>query len=274
MRDAISSAPVDAQAMDAASTDAPPATGGGAGTERRDFLQQLLTAGAAVAGVGLLTGCAATAGATTGAAAAAPGPAAPTSPGPRAPAPQSPWDMSWTQRLGRYKTAYDSPEIQHGAALHFAVASTSGYKSAMGATDAEITPVLILRHTASVMVLEDAMWKRLALGERHSLKDPTTGEPALRNPFINYKQGDRHSTVGASAALDALLQRGAIVLTCNNALMGVAYQLRQKETGLTQETAMAEVRRAVLPGVYVMPNGIFAVSAAQDAGCHYMRVLV
>jgi len=63
-------------------------------------------------------------------------------------------------------------------------------------------------------------------------------------------------------------------MACNNALRGVAYRLRQKETRLTADAAMAEVRGSVLPGVYVMPNGIFAVSAAQDAGCHYMRVLV
>ena len=37
---------------------------------------------------------------------------------------------------------------------------------------------------------------------------------------------------------------------------------------------MAEMRKHVVPGAYLMPNGIFAVSAAQDAGCHYMRVLV
>ena len=204
-------------------------------TERRDFLQQMLAAAAAAADA---------------------------------------WDMSWMQRLGRYRTAYDSPEIEQGAALHFAVASTSGYKAALGATDADVTPVLILRHTASVMTLNDAMWKRLALGETHELKDPTSGEPATRNPFIGYRRGDAHSLIGAAAGIDVLMSRGAIVMACNNALRGVAYRLRQKETRLTADAAMAEVRGSVLPGVYVMPNGIFAVSAAQDAGCHYMRVLV
>ena len=234
-------------------------------TERRDFLQQMLAAGAAVAGAGLLTGCATTAGA---AAAPAPTPSA----APRAG--QAQWDMSWREKLGRYKTAYDSPEIQNGAALAFAAAAAFGYESALGAGAREFTPVLILRHTASVMTLDDAMWARLGLGVAHKLKDPTTGEPATRNPFVGYEQGDRHTMIGAQAGLDVLMRAGAVVLTCNNALMGVAYQLRQKEPSLTRETAMAEVRRSVLPNVYVMPNGIFAVSAAQDAGCHYMRVLV
>jgi hypothetical protein len=49
---------------------------------------------------------------------------------------------------------------------------------------------------------------------------------------------------------------------------------KEPEKFTTRDAALAEVRRNVIPGAYVMPNGIFAVSAAQDAGCHYMRVLV
>jgi len=230
------------------------------GPARRDFLQQLLASGAAVAGVSLLGGCAS---AASPAAAARP-----------LPAPGSAWDMSWTGRLGRYRTAYDSPEVQNGAALAFAAAAAQGYRQAIGTGPGEVTPVLILRHTASVMVLDDAMWKRMALGESQKLKDPTSGEPALRNPFINHATGDRHTMVGAQAGLDTLMREGAVVLTCNNALTGIGRMLRAKEPQLTPAQAVAEVRRAVLPGVFVMPNGIFAVSAAQDAGCHYMRVLV
>jgi hypothetical protein len=226
---------------------------------RRSFLQQVATAGALVAGSALSTACA-TASAASGVAGA-----------PQPTAPQ--WDMSWTRKLGKYRTAYDSPEINFAAALHFASAAASGYREAMN-VEREFTPVLILRHAASVMVLNDEMWKRLALGESRKMKDPTTGENALRNPFIGYKSGDKHSLVGSDSALDTLMAAGAIVLTCNRALAGVAYSLRQKEPQYTQQTAHEEVRRSVLPGVYVMPNGVFAVSAAQDAGCHYMRVLV
>ena len=228
--------------------------------DRRRFLTGLLGAGVAVAGTSLLTGCAAAAASAQG---------APTSQAGQ-------WDMSWTGKLGRYKTAYDSPEIMSGAALAFAAAAAQGYKQAMGVTDA-FTPVLILRHAASVMALNDAMWERLALGETNKLKDPTTGEAnAKRNPFLTYAKGDKNSYTGAEAALATLIAQGAIVLTCNRALTGVAYQLQKKESPAfaSVDAALAEVRRNVIPGAYVMPNGVFAVSAAQDAGCHYMRVLV
>ena len=231
---------------------------------RRDFLQQVMIAGAAVAGAGALSACA------TGAAAAGAqlqSGAAPRGNGTGA------WDMSWREKLGRYRTAYDSPEVASGAALAFAASALEGYKLALG-VEKEFTPVLILRHAASVMVVNDAIWERLALGESRKLKDPTTGEPAKRNPFIGWQQGDKFSMTGRQAALDTLIEQGAIVLTCNRALTGVAYMLRQKETGKFEkpDDALAEIKRNLIPGVYVMPNGIFAVSAAQDAGCHYMAV--
>lgn len=180
--------------------------------------------------------------------------------------------MSWRQRLARYRTAYDSPEVYSGAALEYGDALLSGYKE-LGIPESEVTPVLILRHAAAVMVLNDSMWDRLSLGESYKLKDPTSGESARRNPFINFRQDDKHSIIDEDSGLDTLVARGSVVLTCNVALTGLAHRLRAKETQYTSESALVEVRRNVLPGVYVMPSGIFAVSAAQDAGCHYMRVL-
>jgi hypothetical protein len=235
-------------------------------TPRRDFFHQVLAAGATAAGAGLLSACAAASSTASTAPVAAGVPAGG--------APAAAWDMSWTKRLGKYRTAYDSPEIMGGAALAHANAAASGYKAALGATDRDVTPVLILRHAASVMVLDDEMWETIGIGQSRSIKDPTTGEPATRNPFIDFKQGDKFSMIDANSGVDTLMQRGAIVLACNNALRGSAYQLRQRQPSLTAEAALAEIRRHVIPGAIVMPNGIFAVSAAQDAGCHYMRVLV
>ncbi len=229
--------------------------------QRRDFLHQLIGAGAVAAGTSLLGGCAVAAAGGRSEHIAPPATGA------------SVWDMSWKDRLSRYRTAYDSPEVYSGAALAYADALFSGYKE-LGIASREITPVLILRHAASAMVLGDSMWDRLSFGETYKLKDPTTGDAARRNPFINFKPDDKHSVVDGDSALDALIQRGAIVLTCNIALTGIANRLAKKETRYSATVALAEVRRHVLSGVYVMPNGVFAVSAAQDAGCHYMRVIV
>ena len=72
--------------------------------------------------------------------------------------------------------------------------------------------------------------------------------------------------MGGQTTLRRLMSRGAIVLACNNALSGQAYGLKQKE-GLSDADAYAQIRASVTPGVYVMPNGIFSVARAQEAGC-------
>jgi intracellular sulfur oxidation DsrE/DsrF family protein len=227
--------------------------------DRRVFLYRLVGAGVAVASTNLLAGCAMGTSAIAGA---------------QSPAPHESYDDRWISRLGKYRTAYDSPEIQSGAALDYAASAMQGYREALGTNDTGFTPVLILRHNASAMTLSDAMWDRVALGEYSKLKDPTTGETTKRNPFIRFNKDDKHSMVDEDTALDVLMTRGVIVMACNNALKGVAGMLRKKEPQFTAVTALQEVHRHVLPGVFVMPNGIFAVSATQDAGCHYMRVMV
>jgi hypothetical protein len=72
--------------------------------------------------------------------------------------------------------------------------------------------------------------------------------------------------MGGPMTIRRLMNRGAIILACNNALSGQAYGLKEKE-GLTDADAYAQIRSAVTPGVYVMPNGIFSVARAQEAGC-------
>jgi hypothetical protein len=240
-------------------------------SDRRSFLNEVLGAGVAVASTTLLAGCASVAG-------GAPATGAPVVGGTATPptTAATEWDMSWTRKLGRYKTAYDAPEIQEGAVLSYAASALSGYKQALHTAEREFTPVLVLRHLAAVMALDDAMWERLGLGESRKLKDPTTGEPAKRNPFLTYASGDAHSYTGAEATITKLLEQGAVLLVCNRALGAVGRALRAKDATAypTQEAAMAEMRRHLIAGAYLMPNGIFAVSAAQDAGCRYMRVLV
>ncbi len=245
-------------------------------THRREFIQQVMTTGAVASGAGLLAACASTASLHTspaasvsGAGAALPAAVTPSAP-PSAALPE--WDMSWTAKLRKYRTAYDSPEIYSGVALAYANSATQGYKDAFGTSD-DFTPVLILRHAASVMTLDDAMWDRMELGKSRSMKDPSSGEPARRNPFLTYTKGDKFSTVSAASSLSALMSQGAIVMACNYALRGVSSQLRQREPALSPEQALAEVHRHVIKGVYIMPNGVFAVAVAQDAGCNYMRVI-
>lgn len=236
---------------------------------RRGFLGRLLGGAAALAGGGALVR---TVGAQSPAARLAAAEAA---------AASSEYDMSWVERVtGAHRQVFDAPEIAEGTILHQARVWMSGYAEVYGAKDADMSAVLVIRHAAIPMVLNDELWRRLNVAQELAsaetnkvvLKDPATGELPTRNPFLNanVKSGDRHAMLWPDGGLDTLVRRGAIVLACGLAL-NRAYAMARKAEGLNAADARALVRANLLPGTYVMPSGIFAVTRAQEAGCNFLR---
>jgi len=187
------------------------------------------------------------------------------------PAASGEWDDSWTKRLtGTHKQVFDSPEIAEGSALHQSRTFMKHYAEMYGTSDADTNAVIVVRHEAIPIVLQDAMWERYGLAKDTKLKDPTTGKSARRNPFLNAKADDKYALVWADGGLDTLLSRGVIVLACNLALMGMSDMVRKKDGG-TEDEAKAKLIGGLVPGVIRMPSGIFAVIRAEEAGCNYIR---
>ena len=186
-------------------------------------------------------------------------------------APSTDWDDAWVARLtGKHKQVFDAPEIADATVLHQARMFMRGYADVFGAKDADTNAVLVIRHMAVPMVVNDELWNTHELGKRYKLKDPTTGKPARRNPFIKVQKDDRFALVWPDGGLDTLISRGAVVLACHLALSGLASQLAKKE-GLTSAEMRKKVMASLVPGTIVLPSGIYAVARAQEAGCNYIR---
>ncbi len=225
-------------------------------SDRREFLTQVATAAVIVAG----SACAAplSAGAQqAGASRAARG---------------APFDDSWTQRViaAKHRAVMDSPGIEDGLALEHATFFMQGFREQLDVGGADVVPVVVLRHVGTVMALNDSLWEKYALGERVNLKDPATGKPALRNPFIRVATGDKNALVTPDASIEALLASGAILLACNKATMHLAGQVAQKYNRDAEEMR-AEFRAGVVPGVLLQPSGIYATLRAQDVGCSFIK---
>ena len=99
--------------------------------------------------------------------------------------------MSWVDRVQRakHRQVFDAPAIAEGMALNNAMVWLNGYSEVYKTTDADMAAVLVFRHKGIAMVLNDDMWARLKLGDDDKLKDPTTGEPTKRNPFLKSAGG-------------------------------------------------------------------------------------
>ncbi len=224
-------------------------------TPRRRFVGTVLGSAAAMAAAPLLplTDVAAGAQSTTGEAARS-----------------SQWDMSWVTRIrGEHRMAFDAPEVESGLVLIQARNWMAGHTEVYGTRDDQMTAVLVIRHNAVPMVMNDAMWEQHALGEVLEINDPRTGQPARRNPFVGIQPGDR-TMIYSDGGLDTLIQRGAVALACSLALRNRAAAYARRASRPAAEVH-EEVLANLLPGVTVMPNGIFALGRAQEAGCGYMR---
>jgi hypothetical protein len=185
---------------------------------------------------------------------------------------QGAWDLSWLDRVQRakHRQVFDAPGIAEGTALTNAIVWLNGYHEVYQTADADMAAVLVFRHHGLPVVLNDAMWARLKLDDEEKLKDPTTGEPTMRNPFVNLKASDKNLLTFPEGGLDSLMARGVIVLCCNLALMRHAGQLAKAE-GIPMEQAKQAMIDSVLPGVIRMPSGVFATSRAEEAGCLFLR---
>lgn len=196
-------------------------------------------AGAAALGlVGLLT-------ARSGAAAVAPGSDGPLWPG---------------KLRGRHRQVVDAYDVNDGHPLAFAYTFL-----APNASPGAATAVVVLRHTALPLALNDAMWAKYKVGESLKIIDPETKAPAVKNPFLHPKPG---VLVVDDMAIDRLLEKGTVFGACNVALQALSKKLASN-AGVSADDAAREWAANVVPGITIVPSGTWGVNRAQEAGCTY-----
>lgn len=172
----------------------------------------------------------------------------------------------WLDGLhGKHRQVFDAVTPNGGYAFVFANVFLDANNRASGVRDDDLGVVIVLRHEAVVLALGDALWAKYHLGEAASITDPATREPAVRNLFYHPHEGDLRMR---GASIDALQARGVIVGVCGTALRGVSRE-RAEMAGMTRDAAADEWVAGVLPGITVLPAGVWGVNRAQERGCTY-----
>jgi len=234
-------------------------------TDRREFLGQIAASAIVIAG----TACAspATAGQTT-----APTPASAPS-GNRA---AVQWDDSWFGKLtAKHKAVFDSPAFEDGLALDHATGYIRGMREAAGAGVDDVQVVIVMRHRAVPMTLNDAMWSKYEIGKDKQIKDYPSDKFATRNPFYAAAPSSNGSRPAPSpdrpqSTLSWLGSHGHILLGCDLAMRGFASQVAERTKG-EQRVIYEEFKANLIPGAILQPTGVYAVLRAQEAGCQFFR---
>jgi hypothetical protein len=194
-------------------------------------------------------------------------------------APAGAFDDSWSKRVkgAKHAAVFDAPDFADGLALTQAWIYKRGYQEALGDVGPSVVPVVVVRHAAASMAVDDALWAKYKLGALRKIDDPTTKAPAERNPWSRAVPGvpaaaDVVALLGPEydPTIEGVLRAGGIVLVCNLALGRVAGGIAKQVSG-DQAAIHAELRAGLVPGVIVQPSGVYATARAQEVGAVFMR---
>jgi hypothetical protein len=125
----------------------------------------------------------------------------------------------------------------------------------------------VLRHHGIIFSFNDELIQKYKLGEILGYKDPTTNEFAVRNPYLNVKEGT--FPVPGLDGIEGLTAKGAKFCVCN-----MAYQVYAgvvaKGAGKSTEEVYNDFVANKLPAVELAPSGVWVLGRLAENGIAYI----
>ena len=177
------------------------------------------------------------------------------------------WDFSWLDKLtGKHRQLFDLGNLEIG--LIVVRNWYDAWERIFWLKHPDVNAVVGIAGSTFPINASDELYREFPIGERWQIKDPVTGEWAVRNIFM---EGGEGPPMLREAKVRLLQARGAVFWQCNNALHGVAHQLASV-TQRTQPEIYAALRKGLNPGVIVVPAHTMLVGLCQERGCTYEKV--
>jgi intracellular sulfur oxidation DsrE/DsrF family protein len=169
---------------------------------------------------------------------------------------------TWLNKItGKHKMLFDAPEVNGGMAVVWPRVWLNGNNENYGTKDTDNSAVIVMRHSAIPMAMQDALWAKYHLGEVFNIKNGDA--PATANGFAKQLPLPLPGT-----GVEALLASGAQIGVCNVALTVFSGMVAQK-MNMDAAAVKADWVAGLIPGVQVVPSGVLAVARAQEKGCVY-----
>ena len=140
---------------------------------------------------------------------------------------------------------------------------------ATGTPTKENDVVMVLRHAGIGYAFEDRIWAKYGLGKLFNAHDPATKEAATKNNF--WKPAKPYEVPGIGPvpiAINDLQDSGVHFVVCNVA-MTVYSAVVAGQMNLKKEDVYNDFKSGLLPGVMIVPSGVWAVGRAQENKCAY-----
>ena len=143
--------------------------------------------------------------------------------------------------------------------------------AATGTPETDSSVVVILRHFAVGYALKNDLWAKYKLGELFKVTDDKTKAPAVSNPFWQ-RPADTVPGIGSvPIGINDLQQSGVMFAACDMAITVYSAVAAMGNNG-DAAAIKKEWEEGVLPGIQIVPSGVWAVGRAQEHGCAYCFV--
>ena len=118
--------------------------------------------------------------------------------------------------------------------------------------------------------MESRLWEKYKFGEFFKIDDPKTKAPSVRNMFWQPGPDDfQVPGIGPVAiGINDLQASGVMFCACNMAITVLSTVVAQ-HMKLDAEEVKKDWVAGILPGIQVVPSGVWAVGRAQEHGCAY-----
>lgn len=142
---------------------------------------------------------------------------------------------------------------------------------ATGTVEKDNSVVVVLRHAAIPYAFEDRIWSKYNFGEVFKAEDPATKKPSVRNPFWQPKPGDfKVPGIGNVAIGINELQASGVMFAVCDAAMTVYSAAVSEGMKMDAATVKKDWVSGLIPGIQVVPSGVWALGRAQEHGCSYI----
>ena len=180
------------------------------------------------------------------------------------------WNVDWADKLtGKHKAVFDITETDSGHGVWRAAMWANQYIDVMKAAPADLSPILVIRHSAIILAMQQSFWDKYNIGELKQAKDPMTDEITKKNPALVDERDNIPAPYNA-LGLHKQIARGATALACNLALQQCVGIIARNDK-VQPDVARKRAIEYLVPGVILQPSGVFGVIRAQQAGAAYIK---
>lgn len=191
---------------------------------------------------------------------------------------KDPADVWFDKVKGSHRVVYDAPRPHE--IFPFAWPKVFMLtNAATGSPEEDCGVVVVLRHSAIGYAFKDNVWAKYNFGEVFEAGDIGPNFKAAdaatayktRNPFYMTKPGDFVIPgVGPIPIGIPELQASGVMFCVCGAAMNVYSTVLAGKMGLKQEDVIKEWKENMIPGIQIVPSGVWALGRAQEHGCSYI----